>query len=480
MPRQLQALVVTLDLSAESFRLRAGTAVGACPRSDTAAVAWDLSSEASRGGGDELGANFEGVQGDRWTARARLEPSAVRDGGRPVFQTDTEYDTGSNGPRTARTPTLEAAGLRAWLGVELAVSEPDAATSVLFRLYDADTGDELYWTGAEWAAGASGSDNAATWSTAQVVQDNLAQLPGNVRRLAFLAWLRTSSADYSPAFYGARVAYGVRQVSPLADAMFRTLLASLRDELEATGVLELVTSSTLSALELGTDGDGPEPFAYSVSAVDAVFNLTDDPDELIELPGTLAGGTWTPDTPIPSGKAVRVEFRYTPDLVARRHPDLETLARLPAVYLVPSGPPSQVYRSQGYTLVRDVNASPPVALELPDPEIVTVPLELRVVAELGADVDRLAQALTRWISTTPAGGAGLGLARELVSPETGQVVHVQAVGRPTPSPGGLAQGVSEARAAWLLTFPRASAHTATTAPLVNSAGPTLSTALLEA
>lgn len=468
MARQLQALTATLTLDPKAYRLRAGQAVGACPRSDTEAVAWEQVGPTNRLGLDELRAGFEGRDdADRYQARATLAQG---------WATDADYDTGANGPRTARTWTLEAAGVRAWLGLELAYVEPDADTSVLFRLYDGDTGDELYWTGAEWAAGTPGDDTAAEWNTGPDLQAGFPSLPGNVRRLAVLAWLRTDTKDARPGFYGARVAYAVRQVAPLDDALIRTLLASLRAELRATGVMEWETEATTASVELVPAGldVGPDPFAYQVTGVDAVFNLTDDPDELTELPGSFAGGTWTPTTPIPAGKVVRLEFRYVPDLVARRHQDVEALARLPAIYLAPSGPPALSYRPQGAFLVRNLEADPPTALELPDPELVTVPLELRVVAELGADVERLAQALTTWLATRPDGAPGLGQARELVSPETGQVVQVRATSRPVETPALLAQGVAEARASWLLTFARASAHTVTTAPLVNEAGPTLS------
>jgi len=469
MARQLQALTLALTLEPKVYRLRAGQAVGELPSADADAVAWDVPSSTDLVGGDELGAGWEGlVDSQRWPARARLAPSSSY-----TFTTDTVYDTGANGPRTVRTPTLEAAGVRAWLGVELGYAEPDATTSVLFRVYDADTGDELYWTGAEWAAGTPGDDTVAEWTTAQDVQDNFAQLPGDLRKLAILAWLRTSSASYSPSFYGARVVYGVRQVSPLDDALFRTLVASLRSELEASAVLELTwpTGGEI-ALTVPEAAQG-----YQVTGLDAAFNLSDDPDELTELGGSYNAGTglWAPSPTPGAGEAVRVELRYTPDVVARRHQDLEDLAQLPAVYLAPSGGATRLYRAQGYTLIRDVNATPPVALEVPDPELETVPLELRAVAELGADVDRLAQALTRWLTTRPDGAPGLGGSRELVSPETGQVVHVQALGRPTASSALFAQGVAEVRAAWLLTFARASAHTTTTAPLVSASGISLST-----
>ena len=466
MARRLQALIQLLDLDPGSFRVREGQAVGDCPRSDTDAVDWRIVGMNHRVGADGRGAGWDGYHGDRFTAAAELQIT-----GAGVYRTDTDYDTGANGARTARTPLLAAAGVRAWLGLEVLVNEDaDDSTAVLVRLYDGDTGDELYWSGAEWTAGVTGSDDPATWNTVQVAQDNFASLPGNVRSLGVLAWLRTTDADHTPTFYGVRVAYGVRQVAPLDDALIRTLLGTLRTELRATGVLEWTTTALTATVELGEDASGPGSFAYDVTDVAAVFNLTDDPDELTELPGTFAGGTWTPTTPIPAGKVVRLEFDYRPDLVVRRHQDLENLARLPAVYI---GAGELVNRQapQGWMTVRDTKADPPTALELPEPERVTMALALRVVGELGSDVQRISQALTSFLATRPDGSsAGLGLARVLVSPETGQVVHVRAVSRPVESPAALAQGVAEARAGWLLIFPRATAQTTTAATLISADG----------
>lgn len=474
MARQLQALITTMTLDPGDYQLREGETVGDCPRSDRDAVAWEIASAVNRQGDGSFGAAWSSTGLDRWTSRAVLASSNGR------YVTDTSYDVIAHGPRTVRTPFFRASGLRAWLGLELAYAEPTASTAVLFRVFD-DV-DELFWNGAEWTAGTVGDPDPAEWNTAAVLQEGFPFLPADVRTLAIVAWLRTSSRDASPAFYGARVAYAVRQIAPLDDALIRTLLASLRAELRVTAVAEWLTEAETDAVELVPSGSivGPDPFAYQVTAVDAVFNLTGDPDELAELPGVFAGGTWTPTTPIDAGQVVRLEFRYLPDLVVRRHQDVEELARLPAILIGASGAPVETWRAQGAFLVRDVNASPPVALELPEPEIVSVPLELRIVAELGADVERIAQALTAWFATLPDGSKlGLGVARDLLSPETGQVVRVRSTARAVETPAQLAQGVCEARASWLLTFARATAHTVTAAPLVREDGVTFDTTPME-
>jgi hypothetical protein len=200
---------------------------------------------------------------------------------------------------------------------------------------------------------------------------------------------------------------------------------------------------------------------------------------LAPLAGTFTDGQWIPATAIPAGQVIRIEFRFVPDLVVRRHQDLEDLAALPAVYIAPSGAPTATLRAQGAFLVRDQYATPPTAWELPDPEIVTVPLDVRIVAELVADVERVGQALTRWIARGATGAPGLGVARELLSPETGQIVQVRSVSRAVESAASLAQGVAESREALLLTFARATAQTVSTATLIGDAAASFATLPLE-
>lgn len=469
MARRLQALILDLGLTEREYRYREAQAVGAPGLSDSDALEWLIPEVLWGVGDDDTGARFLGTRGDRFAAGVQLTRASSG-----KWTTDTDYDTGTNGPRTVQSPRVEAAGVRSWVGLELKYNAEGSGTSALFRIVDIATGDQLYWDGGDWVAGTAGDDTVAEWSTAQVAQDNFGSLPHNVRKLAILCWLRTSSATATPRFYGARLAYGVRQVDSLDDALKRTLLKSLRDELRAIGVDAVTTSETTASFQIaGTER------AYEVTAVSAVFNTTADPDELTELPGTFDAGppaTWTPTTPIASGQTVRIEFDFRPDLVVRRHMDLATLAKLPALYLAPSGPPAAVHRAPAPMVLRDLNASPPTAIELSAPETVSVPLEIRIVAELENDANRLRRELARWFTVAPDGQErGRGRRRVLLSPETGQTVSVRMTSLPVPTPQSLAQGVAEARAVLLLTFQRATAETTTTATLARSGGITVET-----
>ena len=453
MARALQAVIATLSLDPEAYELRTGDPVGDVPRSPARDdVAWEIAAIHNSIGDGYGSATWTGTGPDRWTSRVALPQ--VGSGGYTV-----DPDFGDD--RTARTPTLEAAGLRTWLAIELAYqeladpadSDADGAT-VRFRLWDGTIA--LWWSGIEWEAPAT----AADWNTAAEVQANFPELPGTIRALAVIARLGTSSSDVTPAFYGARVAFGVRQVSAWDNAVLRTVVASLRDELAITGVIEFTTDAEIDAIDVPGD-----EWPYEVTGVAAVFDLTADPDELAELPGTWAAGTWTPEDPIPADHVVRVEFAYLPDVVARRHQDLENLARLPAIYLSTSGTPEALIRAQDVIEVRNTLADPPTVVVLPGPDLVTLTLQLRIVAELGSDTERIAQAVRTWL--------GPRAYRRLISPETGELVTVTQSTPAVETSDLLAQGVAEARATWLLTFHAPAAQFSATETLVRQDGITV-------
>ena len=477
MARPLVDHVVELLVAPGDFRLREpDDDVGELVRSDDELVLWDVISPGWRAGAEGLG-GFAGDAGDRFEARATFPATRRSDGlvlrtggdlgdlapgGTYRYRYTTDADAGDD--RTVRTPRLVAAGVREWKAIEPLIRVPTAPDDVVgagagvtFRLWDGT--DELYHDGAEWRVADPGE-----WNTVAELVAAFPELPGNVRTLALLARLGTDDDRLAPAFYGCRVVYRCRQVDALDDALIRTVLASMRDELRPPGVAVWNTTSTTASVNLASEVSGE--FAYDVQDVAAVFNLTDDPDELAALPGAFVAGVWTPTTPIATGKQVRLEFTYLPHLVASLHYEAVQLETLPAVYLAPVGEPKVVHPG-GELLVRDVGAAVPTAERLRLPASVQQPLELRLVAGLASDTRRLRQALGAWL--------GENAVRILISPETGELIEVRQTAPPADTGGAFAQGVVEARAGWLLTYPRAGRETTTTTNLLRDGGLTVTT-----
>lgn len=474
MARALTDHIVELLVAPADYLLREpDDDVGEIVRSDDDLVVWDVISPGWRAGATGVG-GFAGVAGDTFEARATLPATRASDDvllrhggdggdldpdGDGVYRYTYVTDADAGEDRTVRTPRLVAAGVREWKAIEPLIAVPDAPADVVgagaavtFRLWDGT--DELYHDGIEWRAAAAGE-----WNTEAELVAAFPELPGNVRTLALVARLGTTDERVAPAFYGCRVCYRCRQVDALDDALIRTVLDSLRDELRPTGVMVWDTTATTASVNLADDVAGE--FAYDVQTVDAVFNLTADPDELAPLAGTFAAGVWTPATPIASGKRVRLEFSYLPHLVASLHYEAVQLETLPAVYLAPTGE-AEVVQPGGYLEVRDTTVAAPTSERLRHPASVQQPLEVRLVAGLASDTRRLRQALADWL-----GEAGV---RTMISPETGELIEVRQTRPPADTGGAFAQGVVEARAGWLLTYPRQGRETTTTTNLLRDGG----------
>lgn len=405
----MQAVATLLDLEPRSYELRDGQAVGAPTRGPTSTdVSWRRVEASVRDVGFEWGATLpRGATGQVAVSEA--------------------------GPRTIRTPRLAATGIRSWQRLELYDDAP-TGSSVTYRLRTG--GVEYYWTGAAWAA----ATLAAHWSTRAQVVGNVATLTAAGRDLAVVARLATTDAAVAPWFYGALVVAGVREVGDLDDALLRSCLASLRAVVTYTTVVErLAPTGGLSSVRLS--GDGAD-FDVEATAVEAAYDATDDAGEATPLSGSLASGVFTLATPLAAGKVLRLYVVARPSIVARAHRDAVELDRLPAVYLAPAGVPAATWAGQGPTVVRDVDAA--TGASLAAPESLEQDLGVRVVAELGSDLQRVLRALSVWL--------GAGGSRSLVSPVSGRIVDIRAITAPYETTGTLAQGVVEARAVWRVSY----------------------------
>lgn len=444
MTRRIQPHVAELALLPRLVELHDGAGAYLPHGPTTGAVVWEVPSPTDRCAGSIWGSTWAGAGEDSYGARARLPGVAG------TYVTDAVFDVGVNGYRWAGTWSLSAAAVRAWLGIELLFDAP-AGTTVRFRLYD---GTSAWWydpiLGWEIATGAS------EWNTQAELQAHFTTWPSTQRRLQVRARLSTTTATATPSFFGARVAYGCREIGDLDDAFLRTLLAALRSSVTATAIREWTTTATTTSVALN-DGET----AYDLLGVEAAYNLTADPAEASPLAGTYAAGTWTPTTPIAVGKRLRIEFSHRPDLVFWRHREAQALARLPVVIFEPTGAIAR-WPGQGQDLVRNLLATVPTALELQAPDRWEVEVAVRVVAEWWRDADQVAQRVRAWL-----GRSGY---RRLVSPETARIVDVRLLDSPAPSPAVLAQGVHEQRMRLLVGCQAAGGEALVSIPLVAEGG----------
>jgi len=404
MTRQLDERVCDLWLDPASYLLRNGSEY--VDRSSTA-VAWEIGQPAAVQGWDLPG-------DERAPARAVLAAPY------PVDSTR----------RWVRTPLLRADGMRSLVAVELFESKPTGTTTA-YRTWDGTT--LRYWTGSAWATATTDSH----WSTKAQIEANLATHPVTARRIAFLCALATTDADVTPAFYGARVAYGTRKGSAERD-MLATLRAALA-ALKAFGAVEWECQGNHHAQALNQTET-----SYIWTDADAVLHLD---DEESAHTGTFVPGvdaTWTPTAHDHlNGHILRFEGRYSLRVAIHNHRDVSAIQATPTVLLSLQGDP-EIGPPDGYALIRATAADPVTARRYAGETRLSTTLGVRIIAELQDDLREIATALRAYL--------GPARYRSLVSQETGAVIDVREISAFRTGKEGLSAGVPESAATWRVSY----------------------------
>ena len=435
MARHLRPILLSVELAPGALELAGGD--GTLERAD--GVAWD---RGPRG-------PWEAASGDLYAWRAALAQSPAGSG---VYVLDADAPT----PRTATTPRLAGAGWRSWLALELLGDEP-AGTTLRYRLEDGAS--SWWWNPA--AAGGAGAWAAATtsahWSPAADLEAHFATWPSTERELGVSCKLGTTDAASTPAWYGFRAAIGCRHRPDDSDAAFDGLLATLADEVRAVTVAQVEYDGAAIALR-GSPADGGPRWA----TVDAVYNLTDDPDETAAVAGTFSSSaqTWTPTAPPTVGDVLLLEGTFAPRLVALDADDADTvIAEIPAVVFEATGTARRI-ESGHRSGVRDLRSEVPTALAAATPAVIVQEITVRVITDHGEDGARLADALRAW----------LGGGRTVISVESGRPSSIVPLADLARTTDKIAMGVYEQRGTWRISHPALVEGTATRYPAVRAGG----------
>lgn len=423
MARRLAHLVELLDLTPEALALRAGAA--SLTTRPSGAIAWREVPAAGARGPDASLAGWTDAAGDPMPARASL----ARSSGAFVAY------------GIARSAPLIGSLIRAWTAVEPLADAP-AGTTVRYRLHDGAS--EWRWDGAAWVVATGDGTTSTGWNTALELQAGFPTFPATARRVAVVARLDTADTSVSPAFFGARVAYGIRDTADEEDHLARSLRHLVAAELRVGASLEVELAAIAGAIQLTPEN------VVDVREVTAAYDLdagTDDDGE--EITGTLTpavltpsssatSARWTPTTPIAAGRRVRLEYDYAPVVATYMHRDAMPLLRLPAVTLLPEGVGRLDTHTRRPLATRD--PSLPTALDVGGGGLAERTVRISIIAELPGDARRIADAMGDLL-----GGAGY---RAFVSPATGRIVTVRERDPFQVSEANLAAGIAELRGAW--------------------------------
>ncbi|MFH1572233.1 MAG: hypothetical protein ABIL09_29855 [Gemmatimonadota bacterium] len=291
------------------------------------------------------------------------------------------YTIGAAGAAYFATYRRTVPQAKSWVAIELLYREPEPTTNVRFLLGDA--GADLYrWNGAAWVV----TDPAVSgnWNTEADLVAGFPSWAGTTVRVAFR--LATSDAAVTPVVYGARAMCRAWAPSPVEDLVLRTVMPHLAT---TRAPLRFVEPSDASGV---IDLSGMREYRVADVTPVAVHNLTDDPNETVDLFGSWNPGTGriTLTAPQDLGDELLVDLQVAPLVARATHRDFDEISRVPA--LVIQGVSVVDNPARGVPdRVRDRTAL--TARQIDRPDELRLLLDVVAVAGYDADLQRLCDAV---------------------------------------------------------------------------------------
>lgn len=261
-------------------------------------------------------------------ANVRLDPVNHR---LELVATGGAYPTAPN--LFARTWLSTPEAVKAWLLFQAHyVNKKNAAntivTSVRFRLSANGTND-LFWNGSAWVAA-----GASDWNTEAEIAAHIATFPVAARSIQVVINLATTDPTYTPEVYWAKVLWE-GDIEFQEDYIYRSLVRTLREHVRPIGEFAVASTGGVTF-----DLDAMES-QYNFVGIDAVYDLTADPNGLVDLFQSYNPTTHvvTLSSAPAAGHKVLIRFTYEPEVAVTTDQEYTELAKLPAVvvYNVESG-----------------------------------------------------------------------------------------------------------------------------------------------
>ncbi len=194
-------------------------------------------------------------------------------------------------------------------------------TSVGFRLSRNGT-EQLFWNGSAWVAASAGQ-----WNTEAQVSANISSLTLSAthRGLQVIVNLLTTDPELSPRVYYVKALYD-SDVEWMEDIVVRTFKAALEANVRPIGEA-VVKASGAATVTLTLEA------SYTVTDIDTVYNLTDDPETLTNI-----FLSYNPTTKVVTmtatqgaGENILIRFKYKPEVQLMPSQDAVEIAKTPAI-----------------------------------------------------------------------------------------------------------------------------------------------------
>lgn len=223
----------------------------------------------------------------------------------------------------AKTRVLRPTTMKQVVGFEANVTHAKVnlvvVTSVGFRLSD-DGINELFWDGSGWVAASPGD-----WNTEEEVADNIQHFPMANRGVQIILNLATTNAKYTPSVLWVKLLWE-SDIEWMEDYIERSFIAALRSvEPIAEYKAKVAAPSSEVVLKLQTP--------YNVTGIDSAFNVTNDPDKLVDLYSAWAPQTKTVTLSVEADTDdyVFIRFKYKPVIAMTTDQEYGQLAKVPAI-----------------------------------------------------------------------------------------------------------------------------------------------------
>jgi hypothetical protein len=289
----------------------------------------------------------------------------------------------------AKTWLTNPRSVKRWIGFESVHVNGENSlgveqTAVLFRLNDGT--DDRFWDGAAWSV-ASSSD----WNTEEEVATNISTFPVTSQSLQVVINLSTSDSAYTPYVYAIKVLYE-SDAEMSEDLLARGLLAALKTNIRPIARLQ-VDSDETDEIVLA-----PET-PYDIVSVDAVYNVTADPNRLVDLYDSYDSSTQTVTLTAAqdAGDQLLVQFCYRPVAAIMTSQDFTELARVPAITIEDFRETRSFDVSGAESVVNKATGS---GWRLQGGRQTTYEVPLRMIASKEFDVQRLGDELRRFFRST--------------------------------------------------------------------------------
>lgn len=238
-----------------------------------------------------------------------------------------EFSTAAN--LNAKTWTTRPRSAKRWIGFMADVKHykdtlGDVVTAVQYRL---GTGaDEMHWDGFDWVV-----SGASDWNTEAEVANNIHLFPVGDQTIQVILNLSTTDANYSPEVKRIKLLYE-SDLEEIEDYIWRTCLNEFKENVRPIGehAIELAVAS--DAIDLDAF---PIETPYNIVSIDSVYNVTDDPDKLVDLFVSYDSGSRviTLDDPISAGKVAFIRFTYEPEVAVTTSQDYTEHEKVPEILI---------------------------------------------------------------------------------------------------------------------------------------------------